>query len=41
VNCGKMPQPLPDDSPEEEMTYDERCAQIAREMMYLMSRVEL
>jgi len=29
-----------DDSPEEETTYDERCAQVAREMFYLMSRVE-
>ncbi len=28
-----------DGSPEERDTYDERCAQIAREMLYVMSRV--
>lgn len=28
-----------DDSPEEMMRYDERCAQIGREMLYLFSRV--
>ena len=29
-----------DDSPEEAATYDERCAQIAREMLYAFSRLE-
>ena len=28
-----------DDTPQEAVTYDERCAQIAREMLYAMSRV--
>lgn len=28
-----------DDTPREERTYDERCAQIAREMLYAMSKV--
>lgn len=28
-----------DDTPEETAVYDERCAQIAREMLYVMSRV--
>ncbi|MCG3137414.1 MAG: Protein ArsC [Phycisphaerae bacterium] len=29
-----------DDTPEEQQRYDERCAQIAREMMYVMSQVK-
>lgn len=29
-----------DDTPQEAATYDERCAQIAREMLYVLSRVE-
>ena len=28
-----------DDTPQESATYDERCAQIAREMLYAMSMV--
>ena len=30
---------ISDGTPEEVATYDERCAQIAREMLYVMSRV--
>jgi protein-tyrosine-phosphatase len=29
-----------DDTPQEAAVYDERCAQIAREMLYVMSRIE-
>ncbi|MAY73405.1 MAG: protein-tyrosine-phosphatase [Phycisphaerae bacterium] len=29
-----------DDTPDESNTYDDRCAQIAREMLYVMSRVK-
>jgi arsenate reductase len=29
-----------DDTPEESATYDERCAQVAREMLYAMSLVQ-
>jgi arsenate reductase len=32
---------ISDDTPAEVATYDERCAQIAREMFYAMSRVKI
>ena len=36
--CYEDPK-VSDDTPQEAVTYDERCAQIAREMLYAMSRV--
>ena len=36
----KIPK-VSDDTPEEESIYDERCAQISREMLFLVSKIAI